>query len=167
MCVMILCRKTPSTSSMNMLTRSSEPTASLEPRGPRVRTWREQEEELKYTWLEFFGLTHHSVVEWTVKTHTSHTAETENSSCGFRDASRACAESQTTAAVSALVSPGSVNGRDSTLFSPRMPHAHIHTVTQLDAAQCNHSGSHWSGPGLAAGAATLSSLRQSGWRSRM
>lgn len=49
-------------------------------------------------------------------------------------------------------------------FFMRMPHAHIHTVTQLDAAQCNHSGGHWTGPGLGAGAATLSSQPQSGWR---
>lgn len=38
-CVIILCRKTPSTSSMNIWTRSSEPTASLEPKGPIVRTY--------------------------------------------------------------------------------------------------------------------------------
>lgn len=42
MCVMILCRKTPSTSSMNMLTRSSDPTSSEEPKGPSVRTYRER-----------------------------------------------------------------------------------------------------------------------------
>ena len=47
MCVMILCRKTPSTSSMNMLTRSSEPTSSHDPNGPNVRTWRQRHETLK------------------------------------------------------------------------------------------------------------------------
>lgn len=43
MWVMILCRKTPSTSSMNMLTRSSEPTSSHDPKGPSVRTYRQKE----------------------------------------------------------------------------------------------------------------------------
>jgi len=54
MCVMILCRKTPSTSSMNMFTCSPEPASSQEPRGPSVRTYTHRNKLLHHTSFQCF-----------------------------------------------------------------------------------------------------------------
>lgn len=52
MCVMILCRKTPSTSSMNMLTLSSEPTWSHDPNGPNICTCSRKVEDKHRLYIE-------------------------------------------------------------------------------------------------------------------